>query len=191
MNFIKLYIKLFSKIYKIKYWMSTLKFKLLYYPFVKIGKKTVIETNVQLKIFFKSSPLLNLEIGEQSRIYNNVLIQGKGKLEIGNYSSIGQLSIIGVGEHIKIGNNVMIAQCVTIRESNHNFDNKEIPMRYQGANTKPIIIEDDVWIGHGAIILQGVTIKSGSIIAAGAVVTNDIDEFSIVGGIPARVIKSR
>jgi acetyltransferase-like isoleucine patch superfamily enzyme len=64
-------------------------------------------------------------------------------------------------------------------------------MKNQGIITTPIVIEDDVWIGHGAVILKGVTLGQGSIIAASAVVTKDVSPYSIVGGIPAKIIGSR
>ena len=85
----------------------------------------------------------------------------------------------------------MIAQAVTIRDTDHNFQRTDISMIEQGITSSPVVIEDDVWIGHGVTITKGVTIGKGSIIAAGAVVTKDIPSYSIVGGIPAKVIKSR
>ena len=96
---------------------------------------------------------------------------------------------------IKIGNKIMFGPNVSIMGGDHNitqigqymYDIKQkLP-----ENDLPITIEDDVWIGTGAIILKGVTIKKGSVVAAGAIVTKDVPEFSIVAGIPARVIKRR
>jgi len=85
----------------------------------------------------------------------------------------------------------MIADAVSIRDTNHNFKNINIPMRNQGINTSPIIIKDDVCIGYGAVINKGVTIGQGAIIGANAVVTKDVPEFAIVGGVPAKIIKYR
>lgn len=70
-------------------------------------------------------------------------------------------------------------------------DNVSILYNEQGTISSPIVIKDDVWIGHGAIITKGVTIHPGAVIAAGAVVTKDVEEFSIVGGVPAKLIKYR
>jgi len=78
-----------------------------------------------------------------------------------------------------------------LRDTNHNFDRLDIPMKNQGFNTAPIIIEDDVWIGHGCVITQGVTIGKGAIVGSNAVVTKDVPELAIVGGVPAKLIKYR
>jgi len=85
----------------------------------------------------------------------------------------------------------MIAQCVSIRDTDHNFEDCNIAMIDQGIVTDSIIIENDVWICHGAVVTRGVTIGKGSIIAANAVVTKDIEPYTIVGGIPAKLIKKR
>ena len=85
----------------------------------------------------------------------------------------------------------MIASYVTFRDTNHIFERTDLPMIDQGIESNPIIINDDVWVGHGVIILKGVTIGRGAIIAAGAVVNKDVPSYAIVGGIPARRIGSR
>ena len=85
----------------------------------------------------------------------------------------------------------MMAPEVAIIATNHNYDRIDIPMNQQGHSDKPITIGDDCWIGYRAVICAGVNIGRGSIIAAGAVVTRDVPDFTIVAGVPARVIKSR
>jgi len=86
----------------------------------------------------------------------------------------------------------MMAPEVIILSSNHEFKDRSTPMIIQGQRVEdPVIVCDDVWIGTRAIILPGVTIGSHSIVAAGAVVTKDVAEYSIVGGNPARVIGCR
>jgi maltose O-acetyltransferase len=93
---------------------------------------------------------------------------------------------------ITIGNYVMIAQNVMIIGGNHSTLRTDIPMMLQGEGKQgSIVIEDDVWIGAGAIILTGVKIGQGSVIGAGSVVTKDIPEYSIAVGNPAKVVKSR
>jgi len=93
---------------------------------------------------------------------------------------------------INIGNYVMIAHNVMIIGGNHNIERIDIPMMLQGVGKQgTITIEDDVWIGAGAIILTGVTIGTGSVVGAGSVVTKDIPPYSISVGNPAKVVKNR
>lgn len=115
-----------------------------------------------------------------------------GFFEIGDYSYIGCNAVIGAGGGgIQIGNNVLIGQSVNMHSERHNFDDTDTPIRRQGISYKGIVIEDNVWIGSKATILDGVTIGTGSIIGAGAVVTKSIPPFSIAMGIPAKVVESR
>lgn len=114
----------------------------------------------------------------------------------GSRLSVGDRSGLGVDCWIRgdvtIGNNVMMATRVIIYGRDHAFDRTDIPMMDQGmADFVPIVIEDDVWIGAAAIILKGVRVGRGAIVAAGAVVTKDVPPYAIVGGNPARVIRSR
>jgi len=112
--------------------------------------------------------------------------------------AVGDNCFIGAGtrlyawnERITIGNDVMIAADVLMITRNHGHDRLDIPMTRQGYSNAPIVIEDDVWIGFRAVILAGVTIGRGSIVGSCAVVTKDVPAYSVVGGVPARVIKSR
>lgn len=112
------------------------------------------------------------------------------KLSIGDNSGVGIDCVCG-GEVI-IGNDVMMAPECVIISRNHEFSSIDIPMRLQGyKEAQPCVIGDDVWIGRRVMIMPGVSIGSHSIIAAGAVVTNDVPEYAIVGGVPAKVIKYR
>jgi len=93
--------------------------------------------------------------------------------------------------NLTIGDNVIIGTGTQIWTLNHNFNDIHTPIRSQGFNTKPVVIQDDVWIAAGCIILAGVTIGKGSIIGAGSIVTKDIPSYSIACGNPAKVIKHR
>lgn len=110
--------------------------------------------------------------------------------------SLGDNSGIGIDCEIHgdvtIGNNVMMGPKVAIYTQNHSTRSIDTPMIDQGLE-KPesVIIEDDVWIGHGAIILPGVTVKRGSVVGAGAVVTKTYPEYSVIVGNPAKVVKTR
>lgn len=111
-------------------------------------------------------------------------------LRIGNNSGIG--ISCEINGPVKIGNDVMMGPEVVIYTSGHRYEKLDIPMRVQGnTETRPVIIEDDVWIGRRTIIMPGIVIGKGSVIGAGAVVTKSIPEYSIAGGVPARILKSR
>jgi acetyltransferase-like isoleucine patch superfamily enzyme len=115
-----------------------------------------------------------------------------GFFEIGDHSYIGCNAVIGAGGGgIRIGSNVLIGQSVNMHSERHNFGDLDRPIRGQGISYKGIVIEDDVWIGSKATILDGVTIGTGSIVGAGAVVTRSIPPYSIAVGIPSRVVGSR
>ena len=85
----------------------------------------------------------------------------------------------------------MIAPNVSIYSTTHNHMQRDIPMVLQGVKESEVIIGDDVWIGRNVMILPGVKINNGAIIGANSVVTRDVDSYTIVGGVPARVIKKR
>jgi len=122
----------------------------------------------------------------------NILFREPGEgLEMGDGSSIGAYAYIGCSGFIRIGSNVMVGQHSRVMAENHVFADTTRPIREQGVVRETITIEDDCWVGAGATITAGVTIGRGSIIAAGAVVTKDVAPFSIVGGVPAKLIRSR
>lgn len=109
-------------------------------------------------------------------------------LEIGDKSYINHDSEIRCREHITIGNNVNIAYGVLIQDSDYHTIYEESKAKPQ---TLPIVIEDDVWIGANAIILKGLTLGKGCVVAAGAVVTKSVPAYALVGGNPAKVIKEQ
>lgn len=85
----------------------------------------------------------------------------------------------------------MMAPDVTILTMKHNYNDKNIPIIKQKISSTKVIIKDDVWVGLRAIILPGVEVGEGAVIGAGAVVTKDVPKFTVVGGIPAKIIKKR
>jgi acetyltransferase-like isoleucine patch superfamily enzyme len=113
-----------------------------------------------------------------------------GTLWAGDYVFIGSNSHITV--NTKLGNFVMLASCVALVGGDHRFDLPTTPMIFSGrASQKTIEIGDDVWVGHGAILLTGIKVGEGSIIAAGAVVTHEIPPYTIAAGVPARPLRDR
>lgn len=166
-------------------------FKIRYSKTLKLQGKNRIETGVRIRKTTYNKSHLNIILKKRSRLMSYTIIQGSGKFILGENSFIGSFSVIGCNEYISIGKNCMIAQSVSIRDTDHNFESLEIPMIEQGIKTGRVIIEDNVWIGYGAVITKDVKIGEGSIIAANAVVTKDVPKNAIVGGVPAKIIKIR
>ncbi len=158
-----------------------------------LGKTVTIEDNVRLNSLTKHG----IKIGDNVTIKANTvidsgLIQNIGLgLEIGNNVGISQGCFIQVSGKVKIENNVIIGPGTSIFSENHNFKSLNNPINTQSVSRKGVTICEASWIGSGVNILDGVTIGKGSIIAAGAVVTKDVPEFSIVGGVPAVLLRKR
>ena len=132
-------------------------------------------------------------IGDNSVIRaGTMLLPSGGFITIGNRTKLNQYVVLNGEGGLQIGNDVMIAAFTSFFAANHKFDRLDIPMRAQGMSTKGgIVVEDDVWIGTHAVILDGVHIGTGSVIAAGSVVTKNVEPFSIVAGVPAKIIGRR
>ena len=110
-----------------------------------------------------------------------------GDVIIGDHTRIGiHNTIIGP---VTIGSHVNLAQSITVTALNHNYSDTTKRIDEQGISTNPVTIENDVWIGANAVILPGVTIGQHAVVAAGAVVTADVPANTVVGGVPARIIK--
>lgn len=130
------------------------------------------------------------EFHTDSKFENNIYLSGFGKVEIGKNCQINEYVFI---QGAQIGNHVMIAPHVSILCNVKETRSTKIPMNKQGwiEKNKKVVINDDVWIGRNAIILPGVIIGSGSIVAAGAVVTKSFPPYSILAGVPAKVVRYR
>ena len=149
----------------------------------------IVDDFVQL--IGNSSQRTSISIGENTFLRSFVMLNSgppDGSVRIGRNSTVGQSPIIYGNGGVDIGDHVMIAGQCFIVASSHNFDRADLPMREQGHSEQGISIADNVWIGAGCKILDGVSIGEGSIIAANAVVNRNVDPGTIVGGIPARVI---
>lgn len=130
------------------------------------------------------------------RCGRNVIVKhnaqiGKGVgLIVGNNAQLGQNCCIG--NHVAIGDDVLMGPDVVIMTSSHAFADPTIPINQQGALIlRPVVIGRDVWIGTRVIVMPGVTIGNHAVIGAGAVVTKDVPDFAIVGGVPAKLIRYR
>ncbi|MCP5099113.1 MAG: acyltransferase [Chloroflexi bacterium] len=137
-----------------------------------------------------------IDIGENSivmhgavlHVYNFRDLPNAG-IKIGKDSLVGEFSIIRGQGGVEIGDRVYTSPYTQIIAVNHIFHDVKRPFIDQGITAQGIVIEDDVWLGAGAVITDGVRVGKGAVVAAGAVVTKDVPPFTVVGGVPARVIK--
>lgn len=129
--------------------------------------------------------------GDRVVFSEHVVLQGPKYIELGNDILINRNVSIQGGGGVKIGNDVMIGPEALIWSINHEFSDTERPMREQGYGGAAVRIEDDVWIGAGSIILPGVHIGRGAIVAAGSVVTGSVSAEVLVAGVPAKVKRHR
>ncbi|MBN2261089.1 MAG: acyltransferase [Clostridiales bacterium] len=124
-------------------------------------------------------------------IYPGVYFTHTYGIKVGRSFSINTGSLIDGRGGITIGNHVMVGPHVVITSSNHNFMQLDLPMCKVDHIMSPVTIENDVWIGAHAVINGGITIGNGAIVSAGAVVTRDVKDYQIVGGVPAKPIGIR
>ena len=133
-------------------------------------------------------PYRRFSIGKRSVVESYSCINNAvGDVVIGDYTRIGlHCTVIGP---VTIGSHVNLAQGITVSALNHNFETPGLRIDEQGVETSEILIDDDVWIGANSVITAGVHIGRHSVVAAGAVVTKDVPEYTVVGGVPAKIIK--
>ena len=138
---------------------------------IEIGPGTIVMHGAVLHVYnFRNMPHSGIKIGRDSLIGEYSVIRGQGGVEIGD--------------------RVYTSPFTQIIAVNHVFDDPRRPFVEQGITAEGIVIEDDVWLGAGAIITDGVRVGKGAVVAAGAVVTRDVAPHTVVGGVPARQIKS-
>lgn len=178
---------------------------------VVVGKNFYIEGVPYLKVRGRFE---NIRIGDNVKIFGNIDLRNRenGRIVIGNDVEIdndcrfvaandavlefkdkcfiGPYCVFNAGSHITLGSYTISGGFIHIQSSNHGMARGE-KIWLQKHNYGPVLIGEDVWLGGGCTILQGVTLADGAVVAAKAVVTNDVPEFSIVAGVPARVIGQR
>ena len=167
----------------------------LHARYVRAGRDLNLEEGCQIVGLSKRGIVFGdrCTVGRYSQIApTNVLgsVPGEG-LKLGDNSNIGPYSWIGCSGYIEIGARVLMGPRVNLLGENHDFDDSEMPIKSQSVTRESILIEDDCWLGAGSSVLAGVTVGHDSIVAAGAVVTTDVPPYSIVGGVPARVLNMR
>lgn len=128
-------------------------------------------------------------VGKNITLFFPLTMEGKQNIEIGNNTAIGTYAHLWGHGGVKIGNDVLIAAHCCISSLSHDYSQKLI--REGMVISAPVVIEDDVWLGHNVCVLPGVTIGKGSVIGAGSVVVKSIPPYSIAVGNPAKIIKQR
>lgn len=129
---------------------------------------------------------LGAHIPKNSITFRRVEILSSSNLRLGERTSVGWFSLLDARGGISIGNSVTVASYCKLITGSHDFNDANFT-----AHFLPIVIEDYAWICTGAIITSGVTIGRGAVVAAGAVVTKDVPPMTVVGGVPAKIIKKR
>jgi acetyltransferase-like isoleucine patch superfamily enzyme len=138
---------------------------------IEIGPGTIVMHGAVLHVYnFRNLPQSHIRIGRDSLVGEYSVIRGQGGVDIGD--------------------RVYTSPFTQIIAVNHVFDDPNIPFVEQGITADGIVIEDDVWLGAGAVITDGVRIGKGAVVAAGAVVIKDVPPHTVVGGVPAKIIKS-
>lgn len=162
--------------------------------YLTIGKGSVIEYGVRLSCLGSEG----VRIGERVTVGKYALIEctsvlwhmGRG-CSVGDGSSIGDFAFIGCAGGVSIGRNVLMGQRVAFHSQNHVFDSTAAAIKQQGVTDQSIHVGDDCWLGSGAILLAGVELGEGCVVAAGSVVTRSFPAGSVIAGVPAKLMKSR
>lgn len=159
---------------------------------------TLLVKRLYNEYFFKTSLLRGFFYGfflkkKGKRVYicKEVTIMGPQGVELGNNVYIGKYATIAGQAGVTIGNDTIINHDVNIISVNHVYEDSGMKIEDQGFAGGPITIGDDVWIGTGAVILPKIKIGKGAVIGANAVVTKDVAPYTVVAGVPAKLIKRR
>jgi|AZIG01.1.fsa_nt_gi acetyltransferase-like isoleucine patch superfamily enzyme len=166
-------------------YMNRVRYMLNRWKFKESGLKGSMAKNVKIR------GRAEIVLGNRVAFREGVFIGGNGKLFIGDATSINENTIIACTQYVEIGSNCMFAPRCYVLDVDHKFSDASIPINQQGYEQSPVKIGDDVWFGTGVVVVKGVTIGNGCVIAANSVVTEDIPAYSIAAGSPARVLRSR
>lgn len=133
-----------------------------------------------------------IDIGQRTLVGRHVeLVPQGGSITIGSDCSLNNHVVLYGAGGITVQDGCRIATGVVIVAFNHGVDDLSLPIRCQPITARGVVVENDVWIGAHSILLDGVTVGSGSVIGAGSVVTRDVPEYAMVAGNPARVLRRR
>lgn len=167
--------------------------RIVYASHITLGKRVYLDHGVYLHAL-----PAGITIGDDTFIMHHTALHvfnfrdlPRARITIGKNCFIGEFNVIRGQGGVTIGDGVYTGPMVQIMAVNHVYDDPARPIREQGITAQGIVLEDDVWIGASAVILDGVTIGRGSVIGAGSVVTGNIPPYSIAVGTPARPVKDR
>ena len=155
----------------------------------KLSIKSSVGLDIKIRNLFYERTLL--VCGKKIYVHPNVSFSYPQNIEIGYNLFLNRGTFITAPIKISIGDNVLIGPYVVITSGSHHFEDANTIIRNQGHKLLPITIEDDVWIGSHAIILPGVIIGKGAVVAANAVVKKSVEPYTVVAGIPAKEIRRR
>lgn len=161
---------------------------------IRIGKGATIGDHVLIEGLSRQGVVIGpgASIGAYTQIMPTSVMRNLGEgCSIGANSGIGQFSFIGCGGGVRIGRDVIMGQYISFHTENHIFDDLERPILAQGVTRAPIEIGDDCWVGAKVTFLSGSKVGRGCVVAGGAVVRGEIPPYSVIGGVPARILKSR
>lgn len=162
--------------------------KIQFGKFLKLGDRVYISALGKEGVLFGD----NVSIGAYSRVVVSTSFDNLGEyIKLGNNVGIGEFAYLGGGGGLEIGSDCIVGQYLSCHPENHNHKNLDVPIRFQGVDRKGIKIGSNCWIGSKVTVLDGVEIGSGSIIAAGCVVNKSFPANSVIGGIPAKLLKIR
>lgn len=162
--------------------------KIKFGKFLKLGKGVYISALAKEGVSFGN----NVGIGDYSRVIVSTSLNDIGSfIRIGNNVGIGEFAYLGGAGGLEIGDSCIVGQYLSCHPENHIYDQLDLEIRQQGVTRKGIKIGSNCWIGSKVTILDGVEIGDGCIIAAGAVVNKSFPANSIIGGVPAKLLKTR
>ena len=163
-------------------------------PKIQFGKFLKLGKHVHISALGKEGVILgnNVGIGAFSQVIVSTTFNNLGQfIKIGNNVGIGEFAYLGGAGGLEIGDECIIGQYFSCHPENHNAQDLDVAIRHQGVSRQGIKIGKNCWIGSKVTILDGVEIGDGCIIAAGAVVNKSFPANSIIGGVPARILKER
>lgn len=167
--------------------------RIVYASNIKLGQGVYLDRGVYLHALPGG-----ISIGDNTFLMHHTMLHvfnfrglPQAKITIGKNCFLGEYNVIRGQGGVQIGNDVYTGPMVQLVAVNHVYSDPNRPIREQGITAKGITIEDDVWLGANVTVVDGVTVGRGSIIGAGAVVTQNIPPYSIAVGTPARPVKNR